>query len=293
MAGCSLSVLPSLSTFTVARIEEYISGKQNFRKGESIVACGDVSSLKFDGSTEKGLKYSCFVHSEMTANKNYLVEGAIADDGSLMGICVCKASPDHHNKCKHVAALFLALHFLCLKDEPPPKYILNRKFKVARFAHPGWEINEECRCNLTPQDILQKLLAPPERYNSKPPVLVVKLEEKKRKRIRNAENKGERGHQEEKESEPMGVEGKEKMRDVEEVGISEKKLREECLTKKKKESKSQKKKISKRNTSEEIEYGPPKVKRRVMSYSESLKGLSETEKEKIRIAQLKESLRRK
>ena len=144
-----MAFIPRLpSDFSEDSVALFVSGSQNFRKGKDIIACGDVRKLQFLQETpnqwdiyEKG-----FVHAEKTANKNYLVRTSLTPSGILSSSCPCQGGRNTHNKCKHVAALLLSLFLLTNHLNSPPKWITNRKKKLARFScPPDWPLYQKIR----------------------------------------------------------------------------------------------------------------------------------------------------
>jgi len=148
-------VIPSFPLFNEESIEVYIAGAQNYTKGCALVACGDVHEVKLKVSTPELWTYSGIVHSKLTANKHYLVSATFDKSAIVSTSCVCLAAPNAHNKCKHQAALLLAL--FSIKNYPycqGPKWAM-RKRKVKRFFSPGTSLHKKTKVDLTWSDVLQ------------------------------------------------------------------------------------------------------------------------------------------
>lgn len=152
-------------------IESYIGGKQNFRKGQKIVACGDVQKVSFSTISSENYCCSAFVHAEMISNMNYLVRVFLSTSSILQSECVCKAGKNRHNKCKHVAAVLLSLFCLQNHKSDPPNWITTRRQYVTRFADPGTDLYKQIRGGLTYTEILNRFSLEVERHNGKLPKL--------------------------------------------------------------------------------------------------------------------------
>ena len=138
--------IPPKDNFSEQTIENYVTGKQNFRKGRLLVACGDVWDIKLVTIIQCDpplAHFAGFCHAEMTANMFYLVQVFFSKTGIVWSLCVCTARVNRHDKCKHISALLHALFLLKNHLNTPPKWITQRRRKVKRFAHPGWKIHTE------------------------------------------------------------------------------------------------------------------------------------------------------
>ena len=127
----------------------YVVGKQNFNRAKVMIACGDVHDFHFSESEAGQWDYEAFVHVEMVTNKNYLIHVSLACSSILTTKCVCKAFKNKHNKCKHVAALLLTLFLLAKCPNSPPKWITNRRKKLAPMKYPpNWAIYKKIKFDL-------------------------------------------------------------------------------------------------------------------------------------------------
>lgn len=252
-------------------IESYINGSQNYRKGKLILACGFVSQISIHGDQKdlvNGINASAFIHAEMTANKFYLTEITLNQEGIKQSKCVCQAHGHLHNRCKHIAALLLGLHLLSEQPLVPPKWIQTRKHKVNRMAYPGWKINERIRADLTYEDIVKGFGTPPPRhFNNKLPLLVTDVKGGKKKVIERKE-------------------GEEK----EEKRIEKEKEEKECEKEKECEIEKKKKKRKTPLVWQDISVvdEPPRKKRHreEITYPSEVSGMSESSKEKWRLEQI-------
>jgi hypothetical protein len=91
--------------------------------GASLLACGDVAGFSVDlDERSKNVVYSCFIHSELTSTKWYLVKIHRQEDFFVDSVCTCYAT-HNERKCKHVACLLFTIHSLLYHQElsTPPK----------------------------------------------------------------------------------------------------------------------------------------------------------------------------
>jgi hypothetical protein len=107
------SAIPDLSLFSLETIMGFVNGEQNFNKGKLLACSAQVFDLSVSDDDGSSL-FQGFVHAEMKQKEIYLVRCRFSP--SLSAWCVCPASDNEHNKCKHVSALLCAL--LCVKNHP-------------------------------------------------------------------------------------------------------------------------------------------------------------------------------
>ena len=81
--------------FTMERVEEFLSGKQNYNKGLSSSVGAEVFNISFSNDVFCGA-----VHSEKTGNKHY--QTTVTLGSTWKSSCTYKANTNKHNKCKHV-----------------------------------------------------------------------------------------------------------------------------------------------------------------------------------------------
>lgn len=73
---------------TTERVQQHIIGKQNYSKGERMLATRHVSDLK--ESCEENWTFTAAVHAEMTANKHYIVKMGFSGE-EIRTTCSCAA----------------------------------------------------------------------------------------------------------------------------------------------------------------------------------------------------------
>jgi uncharacterized Zn finger protein len=105
-----LSKIPSHATFNEDAIATYVVGVQNNRKGQHLMAAGDVTGVTFADGLFRG-----YVHAEKTGNMNYEVIVQFDATNHIGDVkCSCAARTQSHHRCKHTAAILYAL--LALKN---------------------------------------------------------------------------------------------------------------------------------------------------------------------------------
>ena len=273
---------PSKDMFSEEIIEAYVDGAQNFKKGKALVACGDVHHLRMvQGSGEEWV-YTAFVHAEMTANKNYLLKATLCVSGIRATECVCHAARNEHNRCKHVAAILLSLFLLHQHLNTPPKWITNRKRKVARMiGEDGWKINEKIKATLDWEGVKKGFEVPPPRHNGKAAVLITKQEVSKAEKRRQKEVKRKEKEKEKREKEKE----KEKVKEGKEgggegKGMKEGKEKEGKGEEEKEGGEEGKEKGKEKEKEKEQEGEEEKGKEKEKKGSGDCKGKEEKEKEK-------------
>ncbi len=103
------------------RIKEYISGSQNFWKVSLMVACCNAMGIKVSSIGGDIYSFTGLVHEEKGANCWYTVHATLSPLSIDHTECVCAASLNLHNKCKHIAALLLSLYLLQSVPQSTPK----------------------------------------------------------------------------------------------------------------------------------------------------------------------------
>ena len=135
--------------------------KHSYNLGASLLACGDVAgfSVSLDEKSNY-VVYSCFVHSELTSMKWYLVKIHHRDDFFSDPICTCYAVYNER-KCKHVACLLFTIHSLLYFQESttPPKLFRRKKMKC--FENASRTMKDEVDYDLTWQGVIARILNPP------------------------------------------------------------------------------------------------------------------------------------
>jgi hypothetical protein len=104
--------IPSKDTFDEDAIAAYVVGVQNNRKGQHLMAAGDVTGITFADGLFRG-----FVHAEKTGDMNYEVSVQFDATHHIGDVkCSCAGRTRSHHRCKHTAAILYAL--LALKNYP-------------------------------------------------------------------------------------------------------------------------------------------------------------------------------
>jgi hypothetical protein len=116
-----LAFVPSKTHFNEDVIASYIVGQQNFRKGRLLVAASYVSCAK---ALPRGdsFHYSAAVNSEKSTGVCYLVKVKFGGNKIDSSSCTCAGQGAAHHRCKHVAALLLALLALKHYTAERPKW---------------------------------------------------------------------------------------------------------------------------------------------------------------------------
>lgn len=233
-------------------VKAYINGSQNFRKGQSLVACGDVRGVTLLQCSESNVVYQGIVHAEKRANWNYVVTVTLKLEGVSGSTCTCIASSHKHNHCKHIAALLSCLLILKSCSDSPPRYIELRKKKMSRFGPPGTPIYEELKCGLSYSDILEGFVLPPLPHRGTPAKIQFEVQPLKRKGgvkklIKDKREKKKRNSEERK--------SESQKRKKEEEGESQK------VETKEREKKERKTHQKRKRIEFEQDFGPPKKKR--------------------------------
>jgi len=99
-----VSTIPSYDTFDEDAIAAYVVGVQNNRKGQHLMAAGDVTGITFADDLFRG-----YVHADKTGNYKVTVRFDADHIGDVK--CSCAARTQ---RCKHTAAILYAL--LALKN---------------------------------------------------------------------------------------------------------------------------------------------------------------------------------
>ena len=116
-----LSFIPSKTHFNEDAIASYIVGAQDYRKGCLAVAASYVSMAAAlpRGNT---FHYSAAVNSEKSTGVCYLVKVKFAGNKIHSSSCSIAGQAASHHRCKHVAALLLALLALKHYTDERPKW---------------------------------------------------------------------------------------------------------------------------------------------------------------------------
>lgn len=141
--------------------------------------------LQFVTTSEKNWLVSGLVHRQKSCSGWYYTTFSTDCTSILSSSCVCLARKHAHNKCKHVAALLLAVFLLThyLPPTPAPKWILSRKRKMSRFGDPGMIVFEEAKGSITYHGILDGFgQPPPSGEGGKPPLLILEPPKKKERK---------------------------------------------------------------------------------------------------------------
>jgi hypothetical protein len=186
------SLPPFFSSFplTEEMISTFINGEQNCRKGRDIVACRNCMKVTVTyPESQNEVSFTAFVHKEKATEGWYQVGATLTPIGISSSICVCTASQNSHNKCKHVSALLYAV--FCMKNVPHqtsekslPKWISARKRKTSRYGKPGSKIYQKTKAWIRYNDIYLGFTSDPPREDSGKAVkLVTEFPQKKERKV--------------------------------------------------------------------------------------------------------------
>jgi hypothetical protein len=156
------------------RVEEFVSGKQNYNKGLSSSVGAEVFNISFSNDVFCGV-----VHSEKTGNKHYQMTVTLGS--TWKSSCTCKANTNKHNKCKHVAALLSSLYHLKNHCSSPPKAFVQR-MKAMASVGVSPVLGDVCGKSITWDQVLLQYTSPPPSHNNKPAIIISEPVKRKKRR---------------------------------------------------------------------------------------------------------------
>lgn len=169
MSALDLHKIPAFSVFNEENIQSYVIGKQNFKRGCALVACGDVAGVNL-ASRDDDADFVVVVHAEKAANKHYRVLVKLTN-GSVCGAearCPCDARVHTHHRCKHCAAAMLTLLALTRYTSNALQPRWGRRPKTLKYFSDPTDIEGRAlvRYDMDWEGVLRRARAPPERHNS-------------------------------------------------------------------------------------------------------------------------------
>jgi hypothetical protein len=154
-----------------------------------MVACCNAMGIKVSSIGGDIYSFTGLVHEEKGANCWYTVHATLSPLSIDHTECVCAASLNLHNKCKHIAALLLSLYLLqSVPQSTPkkelPKWIRDRKRKVSHFGKPGDTIYEKVKGWIEYEDVLKGFSKVPSYGDNGKKARVITERRKKKERVR-------------------------------------------------------------------------------------------------------------
>jgi len=144
---------------TIEKIKDFIIGAQNYRNGVIAISDGFLYGLEMVPGPP--LTFSVTVKPSVRNDIAYSTSVSLHSEAQFSSSCLCDAKNHTHAKCKHVAALLLALY--SLQQHPLatawPPYFSRASFKIFKGCETSYTAIQ-AGIDLTYPKLLRRLLDP-------------------------------------------------------------------------------------------------------------------------------------